>query len=58
MTSLQKTSRANFVRQRRTTRTHPATPSKKAGLTSRKTYNVSSLFIPVESERHMVAIQH
>jgi hypothetical protein len=48
MTTLQKTSRANFVRQRRTTRTHPVQHSKKTGRDSSRTYNASSIFIPVE----------
>lgn len=48
MTTLQKTSRANFVRQRRTSKTRPVRAPQQAGQTARKIYHSSSVYLPLE----------
>jgi hypothetical protein len=65
MTTLQKTSRANAVRQRRTS-TKPSTPAsktqatakKQATRTSRQAYRPESVFLPVEPRPVASATQH
>ena len=48
MTTLQKTSRANFIRQRRTPKTRRPLTQKGTESTSRKSYHPASVFLPVE----------
>jgi cell division protein FtsQ len=48
MTSLPKTSRANFVRQRRTPKTRRALPQKRTEPTARRSYHPASVILPVE----------
>jgi cell division protein FtsQ len=48
MTTLQKTSRANFVRQRRTSKTPSARTPQQTGQTARKVYHLASVYLPVE----------
>lgn len=48
MTALQKTSRINFVRQRRTPKTRSAHTPQRATQTARKTYHSASVYLPVE----------
>jgi cell division septal protein FtsQ len=48
MTTLQKTSRANFVRQRRTPKTRSAHTPQRTKQTARKAYHPASIYLPVE----------
>jgi hypothetical protein len=48
MTTLQKTSRSNFVRQRRTPKTRSAHTPQRSKQTARKTYHLASVYLPVE----------
>lgn len=48
MTTLQKTSRANFIRKRRTPKTRLARIPQRTEQMPRKTYHLASLFLPVE----------
>ncbi len=50
MTTLQKTSRANFVRQRRTPKTRSAHTPQGTEKTARKTYHPASVYLPVEPQ--------
>jgi cell division protein FtsQ len=48
MTTLQKTSHRNFIRQRRSPKTHSSPLSKRTGRTTRKTYDLASVYLPLE----------
>jgi cell division protein FtsQ len=48
MTALQKTSRANFVRQRRTPKTPSAQTPQRTKKTTRKAYSTASVYLPVD----------
>ncbi|HEX7541428.1 MAG TPA: FtsQ-type POTRA domain-containing protein [Anaerolineales bacterium] len=50
MTTLQKTSRANFVRERRTPKTRSAHNPQGTKQTNRKTYHSASVFLPVKPQ--------
>lgn len=50
MTTLQKTSRANFVRQRRTPKTRSAGATKQPEQTTRRTYHPASVYLPGEPQ--------
>ncbi len=51
MTSLQKTSHANFVRQRRTPKTPSVKTPKKTTQTAQKAYHPASVYLPAEPRR-------
>lgn len=48
MTSLQKTSRANFVRQRRGSKSRTTSALQHAGQTARRAFNPASVYLPVK----------
>jgi cell division protein FtsQ len=48
MTTLQKTSRATFVRQRHSSKSQPVRNSSRTEQTSRKAYHPASIYLPVE----------
>jgi len=48
MTTLQKASRGEFIRQRRTPKAQPANPTKKSGQQPKRAYHMTSVYIPLE----------
>jgi len=48
MTTLQKTSRPNFIRQRRSPKTRSSHLPQRTERTTRKAYNLASVYLPVE----------
>jgi hypothetical protein len=51
MTTIQKTSRAEHIRKRRSSQNHPKPASKAASRTSRQAYSPGSIFLPIEPRR-------